>query len=150
MSAVMGCADVLLSRLDRVKRTGKGWIACCPAHTDKSASLSVIEADDGKVLLHCFAGCNSLDVVQSVGLSLADLFPQRLAPQTDAERRAMRQAARESRWAAALGVLAREATVVLIAARMLATGQRLETDDGKRLARAVSLIEMAQGMFHVG
>lgn len=145
----MGCVDVLLSRLDRVKRSGKGWIACCPAHADKTASLAVTEADDGKVLLHCFAGCDALEVVQSVGLSLADLFPERLAPQTDTERREARRAARESQWAAALGVLCREASVVLIAARMIASGQLLETNDAARLARAVSLIELAQGVFHV-
>jgi DNA primase len=47
----------LLSRLTGLKQTAKGWVALCPAHADKSPSLSIRLADDGKILLHCFAGC---------------------------------------------------------------------------------------------
>jgi hypothetical protein len=39
------------------------------------ASLSVKAADDGKVLLHCLAGCDTRSVVESAGLSWVDLFP---------------------------------------------------------------------------
>ena len=50
-------ADALLSRLDGVKKTGHGqWIARCPAHEDRSPSLSIAEKDD-RVLVHCHAGC---------------------------------------------------------------------------------------------
>ena len=43
-------ADVLLSILEGVKRTGPGrWMARCPAHGDKSPSLSIRELDDGRV-----------------------------------------------------------------------------------------------------
>ena len=44
-----------LTRLDGVKRTGRGWQAKCPAHDDRSPSLSIREGELG-VLLHCFAG----------------------------------------------------------------------------------------------
>jgi hypothetical protein len=37
-------------------------MACCPAHDDRNPSLSVRRAPDGRVLVHCFAGC-SLDAV---------------------------------------------------------------------------------------
>lgn len=70
--------DVLLSRLERVKRTGPGrWMARCPAHKDRRASLSVRELDDGRVLAHCFAGCEISAVVNAAGLQLEDLFPPR-------------------------------------------------------------------------
>lgn len=66
----------LLSRLDSVKQTRHGrYIARCPAHSDRSPSLALREMDDGTLLLHCFAGCDVADVVRSVGLNLADLFP---------------------------------------------------------------------------
>jgi hypothetical protein len=40
------------------KRAGPGkWLAHCPAHSDSSPSLSIREGMDGRVLLHCFAGC---------------------------------------------------------------------------------------------
>ncbi|MBC7480710.1 MAG: DNA primase [Rhizobacter sp.] len=71
-------AAVLLDRLDKVRARGPGqWSACCPAHDDKGPSLSVKETADGRVLLHCFAGCEVDEVTAAVGLDLADLFPPR-------------------------------------------------------------------------
>ena len=71
-------AVALLNRLEGVRKTGPDkWIACCPAHEDRSPSLSIREESDGKVLVHCFAECLALDIMNAVGLSLADLFPDR-------------------------------------------------------------------------
>lgn len=65
-----------LSRLEGVRRTGEGqWVAKCPAHQDRSPSLAVGEAEDGRVLLHCHSGCSSLDVITAVGMRWADLLP---------------------------------------------------------------------------
>ena len=62
--------------LEKVKRTGAGrWIGRCPAHDDRSPSLALRELDDGRVLVHCFAGCSAQEVVTGVGLDLSDLFP---------------------------------------------------------------------------
>ncbi len=52
-----GPLDVVLDRLDRVKRNGARWSARCPAHPDKTPSLSIGTGDDGRVLLTCWAGC---------------------------------------------------------------------------------------------
>ena len=49
------------------------WMTRCPAHDDRRASLSVTEKD-GKVLVHCFAGCTPEEVCRAAGLTLADLF----------------------------------------------------------------------------
>ncbi|MBN6742209.1 hypothetical protein JKG47_17095 [Acidithiobacillus sp. MC6.1] len=52
--------DKVLSALDGVKKTGPDkWIARCPAHDDKRPSLSVKQADDGKVLFKCWSGCSA-------------------------------------------------------------------------------------------
>ena len=51
-------------------------MARCPAHSDKVASLSVTEFRDGKVGLHCFAGCTTGEICEAIGLSLRDLFPK--------------------------------------------------------------------------
>lgn len=67
----------LLSRLDKVReRKPDTWVACCPAHGDRNPSLSITRGDDGRVLLRCWAGCTALDVVQTLGMTLADLFEQ--------------------------------------------------------------------------
>ncbi len=74
--------DTLLSRLDKVRKTGAGrWIARCPAHDDKSPSLAVRELDEGRVLLHCFASCEAAEVLAAIGLEFQDLFPERLTDQ---------------------------------------------------------------------
>jgi len=68
--------DQLLTCLDKVRKTGDGkWLACCPAHQDKSPSLAIKQTDDGKILIHCFAGCEVDVIVSAVGLTLADLMP---------------------------------------------------------------------------
>lgn len=69
----------LSERLRGVKVTGSGWSAQCPAHEDEHASLSITKADDGKLLLHCHAGCTPEAIVSSVGMTLADLFPPKTA-----------------------------------------------------------------------
>ena len=67
----------LLALLDGVKKTGgNSYVARCPAHDDKSPSLAVSVAEDGRILMHCFAGCSTSDVMSSLGLGLADLFPE--------------------------------------------------------------------------
>lgn len=64
-----------VSLLDGAKRTGPGrWLAKCPAHEDRSPSLSIREAEDGRTLLTCFAGCDAGAVAGAVGLTLRDLF----------------------------------------------------------------------------
>lgn len=61
----------LLSRLKRVRPSGDGWMARCPAHDDREPSLSIAIGKDGKVLLHCHAGCDQdrvIDILRSRGL----------------------------------------------------------------------------------
>lgn len=75
-------ADILLSLLSKVKRTKPdSWLAYCPAHDDKSPSLSIRETADGRVLVHCFAGCAVHEIVSAVGLDTSDLFPPRTEQQ---------------------------------------------------------------------
>lgn len=69
----------VLSRLNKVREASEGYMACCPAHEDKSPSLSVKLADDGKVLLNCHAGCTSNEVVDAMGIGFGDLFPDDLS-----------------------------------------------------------------------
>lgn len=68
----------LLMRLHRVKLTGDlRWKACCPAHEDRWPSLSLRLMDDDRILIHCFAGCESESVVAAVGMEMRDLMPPR-------------------------------------------------------------------------
>lgn len=65
--------DVILSRLKKRKKQGDQWMACCPAHKDSTPSLSVYESE-GRVLLHCFAGCTTESIVEAMNLDMTALF----------------------------------------------------------------------------
>lgn len=72
-------AQDLIDRLEFCRPAGNGkWIARCPSHPDKSPSLSVMEKSDGRVLIHCHAGCGAIEVLEAVGLSYDALFPETL------------------------------------------------------------------------
>ena len=45
------------------RRAGTGWSARCPAHDDRTPSLSLRDAGDGKVLIHCHTGCGQDEVI---------------------------------------------------------------------------------------
>jgi hypothetical protein len=72
--------ETILGQLQKVKKghNPNTWQACCPAHDDKSPSLSLRQLDDGRVLLHCFGGCSVGEVLAALGLKIEDLFPDRL------------------------------------------------------------------------
>src|ERR1022692_2724231 len=55
------------------RRSGSSWMAKCPAHDDKNPSLSIREVD-GKVLLHCQAGCGQREVIEA--LKAKGLWPE--------------------------------------------------------------------------
>lgn len=85
------CLEKVLSRLDKVKPNGSGkWNACCPAHDDKQPSLAIKEAEDGTVLLKCFAGCTAADITAAIGLELRDLFPGNKQPRRGPSKAALR------------------------------------------------------------
>ena len=74
--------------------TGKGrWQARCPAHADRSPSLSIREGRDGRVLVHCFAGCTPTQILAALRLAPRDLFA---GPPPTRKRRAALLARREA------------------------------------------------------
>jgi len=121
--------EKLTTRLDGVKRTGPGrFIAKCPAHPDKSPSLTVAEKE-GRVIFHCFTGCDPADVLAAVGLTFSDLYPERPT------------FAKGSRTAAfnpydVLKCLARESGIITLAAAQISTGHALHAADVDRVRLA--------------
>ncbi len=56
--------------LKGVKKTGPNkWMAQCPVHRDTVPSLSIGVGRNGRILLHCFAGCKYEDIVAALGIS---------------------------------------------------------------------------------
>jgi hypothetical protein len=138
----MSPVDKLLDRLDGVRQTAPGrWIAKCPAHEDRGPSLSIRELEDGRILLHDFAGCGVGDVVASLGLTLSDLFPKALTPVALPPVRGG-FSAREL-----LELIAHEVTVVSLL--VLDAAERTLTErDQARLVQAAGRISKAQAMVY--
>src|SRR6266566_8464086 len=72
--------EQVLSQLKGVRTSMRGWRACCPAHTDSEPSLSIGLGEQGQVLLKCFAGCSLERIVEAMGLTILDLFPDGATP----------------------------------------------------------------------
>ena len=122
-------AQRLLERLEGVRENGRQqYLARCPAHDDKSPSLSIRELDD-RLLIHCFAGCDASEVMGSIGLSLGDLYEQR-----DYQKHIRIR----DRWdpVGLLKLLEKEARIVLMAATDIHEGSALIDDDLARLRKA--------------
>src|SRR5262245_2053106 len=65
--------DLVLSKLDGVRKQAGYWQARCPAHEDRVASLSVTTGKQQPVVLNCHAGCHVEDVVAAAGLTWAEI-----------------------------------------------------------------------------
>jgi hypothetical protein len=77
--------EAVLDRLRNVKRRDGKATARCPGHDDRTNSLSIALSDDGVVLVKCFAGCKTADVLAKVGLGFEVLYPDgpRTAPRAN-------------------------------------------------------------------
>lgn len=137
-----GLAAPLLARLEGVRTAGPGrWHARCPAHQDRSPSLSIRETGE-RVLLHCFAGCDPSDILAAVGLAWRDLYPDkwdcaRLRPNEGAARYARRTLA-------ALDPLELDRLVLKIAAADQRAGRPQSIEDRARTELAVERLTAAR------
>lgn len=131
-------AVVLLERLQGVRAIRPGqWVAKCPAHDDGRPSLSIKETADGKVLMHCFAGCAATDVIAAVGLEFSELFPEIPQQHPEFAYRGTRTPAFDA--TAALHALSHECAVVALLAEEMAVA----SPEADRLYTAASRIHRA-------
>lgn len=132
-----GQVDTILSKLDKTKQTGQGrWLACCPAHEDKSPSLAIRVTDDGTVLMHCFAGCDIASITTALGLDPSQLFPKRTEAQSV-------KGNRHFDAYAALKALSADLSLILVAARMVIKKESLSDSDLAKLSDAAFRLEEA-------
>lgn len=60
-------AERIAAALGRYSRkAGGGFMACCPAHDDRTPSLSIDDGDDGRILVRCMAGCDQGAVIEAL------------------------------------------------------------------------------------
>jgi hypothetical protein len=129
----------LISRLSKARSTGRGtWVACCPAHEDKSPSMTVRECDDGRWLIHCFAGCEPLAILDAIGMGFDDLFPEPIERGVPLRR--------PFPAADVLECLSMESKVVLVVGRRSTEGLPITEADMARLAVALGRIEEGRSL----
>jgi hypothetical protein len=143
---MMTTANLILPLLEKVRSTGQGrYVACCPAHNDTHPSLAVRELSDGRLLLHCFAGCPVDMVCAAIGIDLADLFPPRDSNYSDEHRHGRASIPASD----AMRCLSVEGTLVAVVASDIAHGKRIDERTRQRLLVAVGRINSARGVCHV-
>lgn len=119
-------AQIITERLDG-KWYGHRGLACCPAHDDRSPSLSIADGDNGP-LVHCFAGCEQMAVIQA--LRKRGLLPAA----THGQRRRYNITKRQHD-------LRFERTIINIALFDLKRGIQLTANDQRRVELAIKRIE---------
>ena len=126
----------LLELLEAVREVSPGqYVARCPAHDDKSPSLSIKGCDDGRVLVHCFAGCEVENVLSAVGLTFSDVMPSRVAGKHSYKPDRNRIPA-----TVALATLDHESFVVEIIANDILAHKEIDEPTWERLAQAADRI----------
>ncbi len=69
-------AQSVAQALGGASRSGNGWKARCPCHSDRTSSLTLSDADDGRLLVKCHAGCDQGSLVDT--LKGRGLWPEKL------------------------------------------------------------------------
>lgn len=129
--------ETLLSRLNKVRRHGNGkYMAQCPCHADKTASLSITDNGGDMVLINCFAGCDPYSILQSVGLDWQDVLPESVT----GHHKPVKQIIYASE---ALKLIQHEARIVLVCAYDLKKNKPLQPDEIARLEKSMQLINKA-------
>lgn len=98
--------------------------------------MTIRELDDGRILIHDFGGSSPAEILDAVGLTFPDLFPERMSTHVKPERRPFPAAD-------LLRVIGFEVLLVALAAVRLAGGELLDGADRERLMLAASRIREA-------
>ncbi len=134
--------EALISRLDGVKETGPGkYLSRCPAHDDRSPSLAIKDGDDGRVLIHCFAGCETEDVLSAIGMTFSDVMPERIGTEHSYRPVRNRISPRD-----ALATIDHESLVVAIIGADILKYREIDEQTWSRLAQSVSRINETRVM----
>lgn len=131
----------LIGYFENAHKSGESEYQClCPAHNDRQASLGLKEMPDGRILIHCFAGCGAVDVLGAVGLTLDAVNPKRIG-----DFKPVRKAFNPY---SVLKTISNETLLVALAALELSRGKPLLENDKNRLMIAAERLREAYHLCH--
>lgn len=121
------------------RKAGGGWTARCPAHDDRTPSLSIRDAEENKVLVRCHAGCEQERVIAALrGRGLwAENGPRslsRVARRTHVEHKPDQDDARRSEIALAIWRSAKPAQGTPVETYLASRGVYLPPPDAPSLS----------------
>ncbi len=124
------------------RKAGAGWTARCPAHDDRTPSLSLTDTQDGKVLVRCHAGCEQERVLAALrGCGLWGESGPRSSPwtarRTHVEREPDGDDAKRTERALAIWQLSKPSPETPVAAYLASRGLRLPSSDALRFHAAM-------------
>ncbi len=132
--------NVILDKLQKVKSHGNGsFMACCPAHDDRSPSLSIKDNGDGRIMFKCFAGCETLDILQSIGLDWDDVMP----PKQEKIVHTVKPKAFQIYATDAIQIIRIESQIILMAAMDITNGVKISDSEMDRVKKAMLRINTA-------
>jgi hypothetical protein len=105
----MTAAERIAAALGRARRSGRWWSCCCPAHDDRSPSLSIRDGRGGGLIAVCHAGCWRADILGELsrrGLYAGEgpMAPVAADPEAERLRREADEADQAGRIAEALDI----------------------------------------------
>ncbi len=124
------------------RKAGAGWTARCPAHDDRTPSLSLTDTQDGKVLVRCHAGCEQERVIAGLrGRGLWGESGPRSSPWTARRKPVEREPdgddAKRTERALAIWQLSKPSPETPVAAYLASRGLRLPSSDALRFHAAM-------------
>ena len=124
------------------RKVGSGWSASCPAHDDRTPSLSIRDADENKVLVRCHAGCDQERVIAALrGRGLWAENGPRSSPwaarRKPVEREPDGDDAKRTERALAIWQLSKPSPETPVAAYLASRGLRLPSSDALRFHAAM-------------
>lgn len=130
----------ILSKLQKVKHNGNGaYMACCPSHDDRSPSLSIKDNGDGRIMMKCFAGCETIDILQSIGLDWDDVMPAKPEKPVHVIKPKQHSIYADD----ALQIIRNEAQIIVMAAMDIIKGVDIKEPEMNRIKTAMKRINAA-------
>jgi hypothetical protein len=140
-SNATGCADVyqILNRIEKPFKSGPdSWRTDCWLCGGHSRKVSIRLRDDGRITIHCFGGCDAVDLLQALNLNLSDLYPDTTRTEYKPIRSGERWIPRD-----VIGAISSELLIVVCAAASMNADRPLPDDDKARLMLAANRIYAA-------
>jgi hypothetical protein len=127
----------LLNKLGRVRKTGTDrWIASCPTRQDRNPSMTIRQLNDGRILIHDFGGSSITEILDAIGLTFCDLFPDSSNNHIKAEKRPVFTID-------AFNAVIFEVKLIYLCAIDIAKGRCLSIDETQRLVLSIERIQNA-------